>query len=347
MGSSTGFSSHFVPMKAGTESSRHDRNIILDRDRTCNENEENEQGYDDDGCDDEEEEDEDMDGGDEEEDAENALRAQKLRMIDPYQSAFNLTSQHHHSRHMNGSVSPPPMIPMRSSSEGYVSSAVALDEDGNPIEGYSDGPYHRHSISGYSPDLSSSTAGGHRMPVLSPRPQSSSAQLSSGGNGSYNHHGSSLQHPLSSPSYSQGYLNYGARGSGMSSSSSGMTMGGQQPHRYKQRLHRMAPSGGGGNTGGGAIGSLTASGRVRGSGGPSKNHCCPVPGCMKRFKRLEHLKRHTKTHTLERPFACTTSGCNKRFSRSDNLSQHIKTHQRQLMSKSHWKHRSTMSMPGL
>ncbi|KAK3830325.1 MAG: hypothetical protein J3R72DRAFT_348039, partial [Linnemannia gamsii] len=61
---------------------------------------------------------------------------------------------------------------------------------------------------------------------------------------------------------------------------------------------------------------------------PSKNHCCPVPGCMKRFKRLEHLKRHTKTHTLERPFACTTSGCNKRFSRSDNLSQHIKTHQR-------------------
>ncbi|KAK3830516.1 MAG: hypothetical protein JOS17DRAFT_685166 [Linnemannia elongata] len=49
------------------------------------------------------------------------------------------------------------------------------------------------------------------------------------------------------------------------------------------------------------------------------NHCCPVPGCMKRFKRLEHLKRHTKTHTLERPFVCTNTGCNKRFSRSDNL----------------------------
>ncbi|KAI9332636.1 hypothetical protein BD770DRAFT_374861 [Pilaira anomala] len=59
-----------------------------------------------------------------------------------------------------------------------------------------------------------------------------------------------------------------------------------------------------------------------------KSHACPVSQCMRRFKRLEHLKRHMRIHTLERPFRCSYPGCQKNFSRSDNLSQHIKTHQR-------------------
>ncbi|CAO3632513.1 unnamed protein product [Cunninghamella blakesleeana] len=59
-----------------------------------------------------------------------------------------------------------------------------------------------------------------------------------------------------------------------------------------------------------------------------KSHVCPMIQCQRRFKRLEHMKRHMRIHTMERPFACTYPKCHKRFSRSDNLSQHMKTHQR-------------------
>ncbi|KAF8948333.1 homeodomain transcription factor ste12 [Haplosporangium gracile] len=336
-GSSTGFSSHFVPMEAGHESgssfSRRNQDGFLDRDEEDEDEHVDENEV---GDDDEEEDDEDTDGDDEEV-AENALRTKKLQMMETYQSSFNLTS--HHS-HMNQSISPPLMMPIRSSSEGYAgSAAMMLDEDGNASQRYGDGSYHRHSIAGYSPDPFSSSTSGHRMPAMSPLLQSSSTQGSSGY--SQGPRGSSY-HSEASLSYSQGYLRYGVA---TSSSYISMAMGEQQPQHYpQQRHHRMM---GAGNASSGGSGSQHATGRVRGSGGPSKNHCCPVPGCMKRFKRLEHLKRHTKTHTLERPFVCTSSGCNKRFSRSDNLSQHIKTHQRQLMSMTHWKHRSTMPMPGL
>ncbi|KAI8082893.1 uncharacterized protein BX664DRAFT_301376 [Halteromyces radiatus] len=61
--------------------------------------------------------------------------------------------------------------------------------------------------------------------------------------------------------------------------------------------------------------------------GQQKSHVCAMPQCQRRFKRLEHLKRHMRIHTLERPFACTFPKCHKHFSRSDNLAQHMKTHQ--------------------
>ncbi|KAH9916405.1 STE like transcription factor-domain-containing protein [Epithele typhae] len=53
---------------------------------------------------------------------------------------------------------------------------------------------------------------------------------------------------------------------------------------------------------------------------------CPLFSCGRMFKRMEHLKRHLRTHTLERPFQCDR--CKKRFSRSDNLTQHVRTHDR-------------------
>ncbi|KAG6900190.1 hypothetical protein C0993_001706 [Termitomyces sp. T159_Od127] len=58
----------------------------------------------------------------------------------------------------------------------------------------------------------------------------------------------------------------------------------------------------------------------------SKAFVCPLFSCGRMFKRMEHLKRHLRTHTMERPYACPQ--CNKKFSRSDNLNQHLRTHGR-------------------
>lgn len=63
---------------------------------------------------------------------------------------------------------------------------------------------------------------------------------------------------------------------------------------------------------------------VGSAGDPGKIFQCPLQSCRKSFKRLEHLKRHVRTHTEERPYECQR--CRKRFSRGDNLMQHYKIH---------------------
>ncbi|KAF9134382.1 hypothetical protein BGW39_007260 [Mortierella sp. 14UC] len=247
-------------------------------------------------------------------------------------------------QHLNGSVSPP-----RSNSDSY-SGSVPMDEDGNPLH-----PQHRHSLSGYhhqhpqhhgggygdydrvggyphSPRIHHHSSGSTSSSSFYPSGQQHSGPSSSSMNGYYNHSQFPAYHPQQySMEDSGSYHHHGHHPHGMPPMPTTASFHQQQPQQQPQR------STGSGISSSNAMG---GGGRVRGMTSSAKNHCCPVSGCMKRFKRLEHLKRHTKTHTLERPFACSTAGCNKRFSRSDNLSQHIKTHQRQSMNKIHWKQRS-------
>lgn len=72
--------------------------------------------------------------------------------------------------------------------------------------------------------------------------------------------------------------------------------------------------------------SSTAMYEQHGADGKIKAFVCPLFSCGRLFKRMEHLKRHLRTHTMERPFTCPK--CKKRFSRSDNLNQHLRTHDR-------------------
>ncbi|KAF1967497.1 hypothetical protein BU23DRAFT_288987 [Bimuria novae-zelandiae CBS 107.79] len=50
--------------------------------------------------------------------------------------------------------------------------------------------------------------------------------------------------------------------------------------------------------------------------------CTDFPPCHLSFTRSEHLARHIRKHTGERPFQCH---CTRRFSRLDNLRQHAQT----------------------
>ncbi|KAJ5135977.1 hypothetical protein N7448_004531 [Penicillium atrosanguineum] len=49
---------------------------------------------------------------------------------------------------------------------------------------------------------------------------------------------------------------------------------------------------------------------------------CPV--CAQDFKKAEHLARHLRSHTKEKPFNCPV--CNKAFARQDTLLRHSRSH---------------------
>ncbi|KAK3818853.1 MAG: hypothetical protein J3Q66DRAFT_282071, partial [Benniella sp.] len=54
--------------------------------------------------------------------------------------------------------------------------------------------------------------------------------------------------------------------------------------------------------------------------------CTGFGDCRMVFTRSEHLARHARKHTGEKPFQCVVDGCNRMFSRFDNMVQHTQTH---------------------
>ncbi|KAF7723284.1 hypothetical protein EC973_002130 [Apophysomyces ossiformis] len=69
---------------------------------------------------------------------------------------------------------------------------------------------------------------------------------------------------------------------------------------------------------------LGATPRARGP--PKKFRCTGHGDCQMEFTRSEHLARHQRKHTGEKPFKCVVEGCDRMFSRFDNMMQHTHTH---------------------
>lgn len=61
---------------------------------------------------------------------------------------------------------------------------------------------------------------------------------------------------------------------------------------------------------------------------PRKERTSMCSYCGMTFNKKEHLQRHERTHTLDRPYHCDFSGCGKSFARRDTLTRHIRLHQR-------------------
>ncbi|KAF9323328.1 hypothetical protein BG006_001575, partial [Podila minutissima] len=59
---------------------------------------------------------------------------------------------------------------------------------------------------------------------------------------------------------------------------------------------------------------------------PKTFQCTGYPGCNMVFTRSEHLARHERKHTGEKPYRCIVANCPRVFSRYDNMIQHTQTH---------------------
>ncbi|PWN35886.1 uncharacterized protein FA14DRAFT_48631 [Meira miltonrushii] len=94
------------------------------------------------------------------------------------------------------------------------------------------------------------------------------------------------------------------------------------PNEAKQRQAESVPANRTASTSNETSGASSADSGANSSGNVTMFQCRGFGDCKMVFTRSEHLARHVRKHTGERPFRCH---CGKAFSRLDNLRQHAQT----------------------
>lgn len=53
---------------------------------------------------------------------------------------------------------------------------------------------------------------------------------------------------------------------------------------------------------------------------------CPVSGCGKAYSNSSDRFKHTRTHSVDKPYTCKVPGCGKRYTDPSSLRKHVKTY---------------------
>jgi len=57
-----------------------------------------------------------------------------------------------------------------------------------------------------------------------------------------------------------------------------------------------------------------------------KPYACSIPGCSKKFSRMDILNKHLKSHANSSNYVCIIHGCGKVFPDSLSLAKHKESH---------------------
>ncbi|KAJ2162071.1 hypothetical protein GGF46_000946 [Coemansia sp. RSA 552] len=162
-------------------------------------------------------------------------------------------------------------------------------------------------------------SGTHRFSHI-PGPQQQPTRLGMRGYGSPANRprAHSSYHPQRRDSAASFISNPGTNGSGYD--------GSYGPTMHRRHVHESAPGAQHSRQASVASEHSASGSNADGTCNSDRKFVCDWANCGQSFDRIEHLNRHKRRHTGEKPYRCVVARCSKLFSRFDNMVQHVGIH---------------------